>query len=63
MCRSSPSPLDMLETTFHLLAGGPEPLALDGCSVGLRGEHIGLRDPALPAHARGRLLIVSERVR
>src|SRR6266511_252220 len=30
MCCSSPSPLDMLETTFRLLAAGPHPLALDG---------------------------------
>jgi hypothetical protein len=44
MCRSSPSPLDMLETTFRLLATGPHPLALDGRTVGLRGGPIGLRD-------------------
>lgn len=61
MCRSSPSPLNTPETTVHLLAGGPRLLALDGCTVGLPGEHIGLRDPALPAHTRGRLLIVSGR--
>ncbi len=36
MCCSSPSPLDTLETTFRLLAGGPQPLALDGPAVGLR---------------------------
>ena len=44
MCRSSPLPLDMLETTFRLLATGPHPLALDGPTVGLRAGPIGLRD-------------------
>jgi len=44
MCRSSPSPLDMLETTFRLLATGPNPLALSGPAVGLRAGPIGLRD-------------------
>ncbi len=44
MCCSSPSPLDMLETTFRLLATGPHPLALDGPSVGLRAGLIGLWD-------------------
>src|SRR6266511_2401577 len=44
MCHSSPSPLDMLETTFRLLATGPHPLALSGPTVGLRAGPIGLRD-------------------
>jgi hypothetical protein len=44
MCRSSLLPLDMLETTFRLLATGPHPLALDGRAVGLRAGPIGLRD-------------------
>ena len=44
MCRSSPSPLDMLETTFRLLATGPHPLALDGPAVGLQAGRIGLWD-------------------
>ena len=44
MCRSSPSPLDMLETTFRLLATGPHPPALDGAAVGLQPGPIGLRD-------------------
>jgi hypothetical protein len=44
MCCSSPSPLDTLETTFRLLAGGPQPLALDGPSVGLRARPITLLD-------------------
>lgn len=44
MCRSSPSPLDMLETTFRLLATGPHPLSLDGAAVGLQPGPIGLRD-------------------
>ncbi len=44
MCHSSPSPLDILETTFRLLATGPHPLALDRSAVGLRAGPIGLRD-------------------
>ena len=44
MCCSSPSPLDTLETTFRLLAGGPQPLALDGPSVGLWARPIALLD-------------------
>jgi hypothetical protein len=44
MCCSSPSPLDMLETTFRLLATGPHLLALDGPAVGLRAGRIGLLD-------------------
>jgi len=48
MCRSSRSPLDILATTFCLLADGPQPLALEGRTVGLRAdtdtEAIGLLD-------------------
>lgn len=41
MCCSRPSPLDTLDTldtTFHLLAGGPQPLALEGRIIGLQRE-------------------------
>ncbi len=44
MCCSSPSPLDTLETTFRLLADGPQPLALDGPAIGLRAGPITLLD-------------------
>jgi hypothetical protein len=44
MCCSRPSPLDTLDTTFRLLTGGPPPLTLDGRTIGLRGESIGLLD-------------------
>jgi hypothetical protein len=44
MCRSSPSPLDTLETTFRLLTIAPHPLALDGRAVGLQAGRIGFRD-------------------
>jgi hypothetical protein len=44
MCCSGPSPLDTLDTTFGLLASGPPPLALEGRTIGLRGESIGLLD-------------------
>jgi hypothetical protein len=44
MCCSRPSPLDTLDTTFRLLAGGPQPLALDGRTIGLQDESIGLLD-------------------
>ena len=44
MCHSNLSPLDMLETTFRLLATGPHPPALDGRAVGLRPGRIGFRD-------------------
>ena len=44
MCCSRPSPLDTLDTTFHLLAGGPQPLALEGRIIGLQRESIGLLD-------------------
>ena len=44
MCRSSPSPLDMLETTFRLLATGPHPPTVDGAAVGLPAGPIGFRD-------------------
>jgi hypothetical protein len=42
MFRSNRSPLDTLETTFRLLATGPQPLALEGHTVGLQGASIGL---------------------
>jgi hypothetical protein len=44
MCRSTPSPLDMMETTFRLLATGPQPLALNGQIIGLRKDLIALWD-------------------
>jgi hypothetical protein len=44
MCRSNPSSLDMLETTFRLLATGPRPPALDGRAVGLQAGRIGFGD-------------------
>jgi hypothetical protein len=44
MCHSNLSPLDMLETTFGLLATGPHPPALDGRAVGLQPGRIGFRD-------------------
>lgn len=42
MFRSNRSPLDTLETTFRLLATGPQPLALEGHAVGLQRASIGL---------------------
>jgi hypothetical protein len=42
MFRSTRSPLDTLETTFRLLATGPQPLALEGHAVGLQRASIGL---------------------
>jgi hypothetical protein len=42
MFRSDRSPLDTLETTFRLLATGPQPLALEGHAVGLQRASIGL---------------------
>ena len=42
MCSSTRSPLDTLETTFRLLATGPQPLAVDGRSVGLSRDSIPL---------------------
>ena len=41
MCCSSRSPLDTLEATFRLLAGGPQPLAVDGRTVGLQASPSG----------------------
>jgi hypothetical protein len=42
MVHSTRSPLETLETTFRLLATGPQPLALEGHTVGLRQASIGL---------------------
>jgi hypothetical protein len=42
MCCTRPSPLDTLDTTFRLLTGGPPPLTLEGRTIGLRAESIGL---------------------
>ncbi len=42
MCRSDRSPFDTLETTFRLLAAGPQPLALDGRTIGLAVQSIRL---------------------
>jgi hypothetical protein len=44
MCRPTLSPLETVETTFRLLATGPQPLALNGHSIGLRRDAIGLWD-------------------
>ncbi len=44
MCHSDRSPLDTLETTFRLLTAGPQPLSLDGRSVGLAVRSIRLWD-------------------
>jgi hypothetical protein len=44
MCRSTLSPLDTVETTFRLLATGPQPFALNGHAIGLRADSIGLWD-------------------
>jgi hypothetical protein len=44
MCRPTRSPLDTVETTFRLLATGPQPLALNGHTIGLRRDAIGLWD-------------------
>jgi hypothetical protein len=44
MCRPTLSPLDTVETTFRLLATGPQPLALNGHTIGLRRDSIGLWD-------------------
>ena len=44
MCRPTPSPLETVETTFRLLATGPQPLALHGHTIGLRRDAIGLWD-------------------
>jgi hypothetical protein len=39
MCCCDPSPFDTLETAF---AACPQPLALDGCTIGLRTDAVGL---------------------
>jgi hypothetical protein len=44
MCRPTLSPLETVETTFRLLATGPQPLALHGHTIGLRRDSIGLWD-------------------
>ena len=44
MCRHTISPMDSVETTFRLLATGPQPLALSGHAIGLRKNSIGLWD-------------------
>jgi hypothetical protein len=44
MCRPTLSPLETVETTFRLLASGPQPLALNGHTIGLRRDSIGLWD-------------------
>jgi hypothetical protein len=42
MCRPTLSPLETVETTFRLLATGPQPLALNGHTIGLRRDAIGV---------------------
>lgn len=42
MCRPALSPLETVESTFRLLATGPQPLALNGLAIGLRRGAIGL---------------------
>jgi hypothetical protein len=44
VCRHTISPLDTVESTFRLLATGPQPLALNGRTIGLRRDSIGLWD-------------------
>ena len=44
MCRPTRSPLETVETPFRLLATGPQPLALNGHTIGLRRDAIGLWD-------------------
>jgi hypothetical protein len=44
MCRPTLSPLDAVESTFRLLTTGPQPLALNGHTIGLRRDAIGLGD-------------------
>jgi hypothetical protein len=39
---SDRSPFDTLETTFRLLAAGPQPLALDGRTIGLAVQSVRL---------------------
>ncbi len=42
MCHSDRSPFDTLETTFRLLVAGPQPLSLNGRSIGLTVQSIRL---------------------
>src|SRR5215218_5912045 len=42
MCRPTLSPLETVETTFRLLTTGPQPLALNGHTIGLRRDSIEL---------------------
>jgi len=42
MCCSDRSPFDTLETTFRLLVAGPQPLSLNGRSIGLAVQSIRL---------------------
>jgi hypothetical protein len=44
VCSHPISPMDSVETTFRLLATGAQPLALNGHSIGLRKDSIGLWD-------------------
>jgi hypothetical protein len=44
VCRPTLSPLETVETTFRLLTTGPQPLALNGHTIGLRRDAIGLWD-------------------
>src|SRR5512132_494772 len=44
MCHPPLSPLETVETTFRLLATGPQPLAMNGHTIGLRRDSIGLWD-------------------
>jgi hypothetical protein len=60
VCHSDRSPFGPLETTFRLLVVGPQPLSLNGRSIGLTAQSIRLwelrailstRPPALPCSA------------
>jgi hypothetical protein len=42
MCHSDRSPFGLLETTFRLLVAGPQPLSLNGRSIGLTVQSIRL---------------------
>ena len=42
MCCYDPSPFDTLETAFRLLTACPQPLALDGRTIGLPTDAVGL---------------------
>jgi hypothetical protein len=50
MCCCDPSPFDTLETAFRLLAARPQPLALDGRTIGLRTDAVGLVLRAILLH-------------